>query len=144
MAFFRPDAYMTYVFGAGYWDRVNDKVIPYAGIIWTPDDRWEYRLVFPDPRISYFCGNELGLGCWLYVRAEYHIEAYEIQLPTTGGREQVEVEDWRALIGIRKDNGWAGMFLEAGWVFGRNVAYLNGTPGFDPTTGFITRAGVHF
>lgn len=144
MAFFRPDAYITYVLGAGYWDRVNDKVIPYAGIIWTPDDRWEWRLVFPDMRVSYFCGNELGLGCWLYVRAEYHIEAYEIQLPTTGAREQVEVEDWRALMGIRKDNGWFGMFLEAGWVFGRNVAFLNGTPGFDPTTGFITRAGVHF
>jgi len=144
MVFFRPDPYWTYVIGAGYWDRVNDKVIPYAGFIWTPDDRWEWRLVFPDPRISYFMGNEWGCGCWMYVRAEYHIEAYEIQLETTGAREQVEVEDWRALIGVRKDNGWAGMFFEAGWVFGRNVAFLNGTPGFDPTTGFITRLGVHF
>lgn len=142
--YFRPSPHLMWAFGAGYWDRVNDKVIPYAGFVWTPDDRWEWRILFPRSRVSYFLGTPWGFSSWLYARGEYHIEAYQIELETTGAREKVEIEDWRILLGVRTDNGWVAGFLEAGWVFGRNVAFLHGTPGFDPTTGFIARAGLRF
>lgn len=142
--FFRTTPNFMLAAGAGFWDRVNDKVIPYAGFVWTPDDRWEWRLVLPQPRVSYFLGTPWGFATWLYARAEYHVEAYEIQLQTTGVREKVELEDWRALIGIRNDNGWYSSFIEGGWVFGREVDFKNGTPGFDISSGFITRAGLRF
>jgi len=144
MIFYRPIPQWTWVAGAGFWDRVNDRVIPYAGFIWTPTERWEWRAVLPNPRISYFIGKISGLDTWFYARGEYHVEAYEIQLETTGRREKVELRDWRVLMGFRFDNGWYSSFVEAGWVFGRDVTYLNGTPGFDVTTGFIGRAGFRF
>jgi len=144
MIFFRHTPQWTWVLGAGFWDRVNDKVLPYAGVIYTPNDRWEWRILFPESRISYLIGRPYGFATWLYTRAEFHSEAYEIMLPTTGAREQVEVEDWRWLIGFRFDNGWVSSFIEAGWVFGRNVDYLNGTPGFDVSSGFIGRLGIRF
>ena len=119
MMFFRVAPQWTWVVGAGFWDRVNDRVIPYAGAIWVPDDRWEWRMVLPEPRVSYYIGRPCNLPTWFYARAEYHVEAYEIQLETTGAREKVELEDWRILLGLRFDNGFYSSFVEAGWIFGR-------------------------
>src|SRR5690606_30247483 len=69
---YRASPYLSLVLGVQYWDRVDDLFVPNAGVIWTPDDRWEWRLVFPDPRVSFFVGNEAGYAKWLYVRGEYH------------------------------------------------------------------------
>ncbi|MFQ5731350.1 MAG: hypothetical protein ACE5KM_05270 [Planctomycetaceae bacterium] len=144
MVFVRQNQYWTWVVGAGFWDRVNDRVVPYAGVIYTPDQFWEFRLLFPKGRISYFLGEPWGFNTWVYVRSEYHVEAYEIELETTGAREQVELADWRILFGFRWDNRIVSAFWEAGWVFGRDVDYRNGTPGFDLSSGFITRLGLRF
>lgn len=141
--FWRPSPAWTWVGGAAFWDRVTDRVIPYAGVIYVPDDRWEWRIVFPDPRISYFLGQPWGFNTWFYARAEYHIESYEIRLTRVNQRDQVEIQDWRALMGFRFDNGWVTSFIEAGWVFGRNVDYKNAA-GFDVASGFIGRMGIRF
>ncbi len=144
VVFYRPSPYFMYAIGAGYWDRVNDRVLPYAGVIWTPGDRWEWRFVFPEPRISYYVGRLLGIySTWIYARAEYHVEAYEVNLGS-GVRDRMEIEDWRALFGLRKDNGWLTEFYEIGWVFGRNVAFQHGTPGYDVSSGLILQAGFQF
>ena len=142
---FRLDPYWTMVAGAAYWDRVNDYVIPYAGFIYT-DDIWEWRMMFPEARVSVFIGNECGCSKWLYVRGEYHVEAYEIDnsAPPAITADQVEIQDWRVLLGARKDAGWWNWFIEAGWVFGREVDFLRGTPDFDINSGFITRAGLRY
>jgi hypothetical protein len=145
MLFYRSTPQWTWVFGAGFWDRVNDRVIPYAGFIWTPDSRLEVRAVLPDPRISYFMGKQWsGYDTWMYLRGEYHVEAYELQLETTGAREKVELEDYRILLGLRFDNGYYSSFIEGGWVLGRNVSFLKGTPGFGVSDGFIGRLGLRF
>lgn len=144
MLFYRATPVWTWVAGAGFWDRVNDQVVPYAGFIYTPSPRWEWRAVLPNPRVSYHMGNAWGIPTWFYARGEYHVEAYEIQLQTTGRREQVEIEDWRILMGLRFDNGYYASFIEAGWVFEREVNYKLGTPGFDVSSGFIARAGFRF
>lgn len=144
MLFYHATPQWTWVLGAGYWDRVNDRVIPYAGFIYRPSSNWEWRIVLPDPRVSVFLGNAWGLPTWFYARGEYHVEAYEIQLETTGMREKVEIEDYRILMGLRFDNGYYASFVEAGWVFGRDVDFRNGTPGFDISSGFIARAGFRF
>jgi hypothetical protein len=59
MAFYRVNPVWQFALGAGYWDRLDNIVIPYGGVIITPDDRWELRLMFPKSRISYFMA--LGL-----------------------------------------------------------------------------------
>jgi hypothetical protein len=144
MIFFRQTPQWTWVLGAGYWDRVHDKVIPYAGVIYTPNPRWEWRILFPESRISYLLGQPYGFATWFYARGEYHSEAYEIMAPITGGREQVEITDWRILMGFRFDNGWVSSFIEAGWVFNRDVDYRYATPDFDVRSGFIGRIGLRF
>ncbi len=139
---YTPD--LMFAFGAAFWDRVNDRVVPYAGLVWTPDDRWEYRLLFPQPRVSYFLGNIDGFAKWIYVSGEYHVEAYEIEMQPISTREQIELEDWRLMLGLRMEQNGFTAFIEAGWVLGRNVDFLNGTPDFDIASGFLGRIGLRY
>lgn len=129
------------VAGAGYWDRLRDRVIPYAGLIYQ-DDLFEMKLTFPEAQISMFVGNELGSAKWLYLRGEYHVESYAIE--GMSGRDQVEIKDYRILFGTKMDTGRYNWHLEGGWVFDRDVRFRNSTSNFDITTGFITQFGVEF
>ncbi len=141
---FQLDRYWTVGLGAQFWDRVNDRVIPYAGLIYR-DDFWEWRLMFPESQISLFLGNEPYWSKWAYVRAEYHVEAYEISTATGTGRDEVELEDWRAMFGFRMDAGACSWFIEAGWVFDREIDYSNAAnASVFPGTGFLTQAGWRF
>ncbi|MEQ9407302.1 MAG: hypothetical protein RIK87_06225 [Fuerstiella sp.] len=142
MFIFQLDQSWSLVLGAAFWDRVDDRVIPYGGLVYR-DDLWEWRIMYPESTISLFLGNGAGGSMWMYVRAEYRVEGYEIR--TTTGTDEVELEDYRALLGIRTDNGTSSWFIEGGWVFDRNVEYdspVNAS--FEPDTGFIVRTGWRY
>ena len=140
---YRASPYLSLVIGVQYWDRVDDIFVPNVGAIWTPDDRWEWRLVFPDPRVSLFLGHEGGYAKWLYVRGEYHVESYEIEFEPIGRRGAIQLEDWRVLAGVKLD-GPVSWFLEAGVVFGRELDFRRGPPDLEVDDSFIVRAGVQY
>ena len=139
---------MTIALGAGYWDRVRDRVIPYAGLIFKPDAIWEWQLMFPQSRISVFMGNYGGNSSWMYAKAEYNVEAYDVTIDRTHGaasvRDQVEFEGYRLMMGFRSETLQYSSFIEAGWIFSRTTRFAGPTPGFDIGDGFIARAGVSF
>ncbi len=147
------DPHFQLALGAGFWDRVHDRVIPYAGFVWLPDDRWEFRIMWPQSRIQYYCGNYMGEDVWLYVNGEYHVESYQIgssefvAVPPPNDivsrTDQVELEDYRILIGLRKSSPIMSGFIEGGWVFGRRVDQRFG-PDFHVSSGFIGRVGIRF
>lgn len=142
--FWQADPHLLLAFGAGFWDRVHDRVIPYAGFVWLPDDRWEFRIMWPQSRIQYYCGNHMGEDVWLYATGEYHIESYQIGTSSVAaGKDQIELEDYRLLIGLRKSNPICSGFIEAGWVFGRRADMRLG-PDFHINSGFIGRIGMRF
>ena len=128
----------------GYWDRVDGMVIPYAGVVWNPNDRWELRLLAPKARVSYFLGNFGDASHWIYATGEYHAESYQIAMPGLGPREQVQMKDYRVGVGLRSDHGWYDKSIEAGYVFNRNVDFKNGTPGFDIKDTFMVRMILRF
>lgn len=141
--FMQLDQYWTLGLGAVYWDRVDDMVLPYGGLIYR-DDYWEWQLMYPEAKISVFLGNESMWSKWAYVRAEYHVEAYGIQSTVMAGDTQVQIEDYRVLLGLKMDTGYYNWFLEGGWVFDRQVKFRNATPGYDIGTGFIGQIGIRF
>ena len=143
IVFCRASPTLTVGLGIMYWDRLHDHVLPYGGIIYTPDDRREYRLMFPESRASRFLGAPFGVPTWIYARAEYHVEAYEIHRERLGRRGEVELIDGRFLAGFRFDSGSVGSFVEAGCVAGRHVNF-DATPGVDVSSGFLARAGLRF
>lgn len=145
VVFLRASPQWMVALGAAYWKRVDDIVIPYAGVVWTPNDYWELRLMFPKSRISYFLGNWWGAATWVYGGIEYGVEAYQIDLTSpSGDPEKIQLSDYRALFGLRSEGGGVTGFIEVGCVFDRQVNFLHGTPGFDINTGFIGRIGLRF
>ena len=140
--FFTASQQLTVVVGALYWDRLDDRVLPYAGVIYRPDDRWEFKLVFPQPQITYFLGHVGGKPTWVYTRLDYTIESYGVKAPNNF-RNQMQIEDWRLVVGAKKDQGWGMTFLEAGYVFDRKVEFAR-TPGFDIGDALLLRGGVQF
>jgi len=144
--FVRASPQHLLVLGAMFWDRVEDQVLPYAGIVYTPSQYMEVRALFPKAEINFFIGTPWGVPQWIYVAGEYHIEAYQVAVNTPGLQQnRIQVEDWRALLGIRSECAGMTSFLEGGWVFGRDVEFLNKTtPGFDISSGFIARFGVRY
>ena len=160
IALYRASPDLMLALGLLYWDRVHDQILPYAGFIYTPDPMWEFNIVFPNPRVSVLLSDSGIMKVWFYTRAEYRVEAYEIErdrlelVPTLAPivepasppmKDKIELEDWRILMGVRtRNHRGVSTFVEAGWVFGRNVEFLHGTPGFDIASGFITRAGWQF
>jgi len=144
MLFWRVTPQWMLVGGAGFLDRVNDRVIPYAGFVFIPNDIWEFRILYPESRISLFLGNYWGWSYWLYARGEYHIEAYEIDNELLGQRDRVELEDYRLLIGLKTDAFGLSGYVEVGWILGRDIDYGISKATFHPGTGFIVRGGVRF
>lgn len=131
------------VLGAGYWDRVDDRIIPYAGLVYR-DDYWEWRIMYPESTISLFLGNEALGSKWAYMRAEYHVEAYDVRT-AGGGSDQVELEDYRLMFGFRMDGGLYSWFTEAGWVFDRNINYgLAANGSYTQNTTAMIRMGWAF
>ncbi len=144
--FWQADPHLMFAVGAGFWDRVQDRVIPYVGFVWLPDDRWEFRIMWPQGRIQYYCGNHMGEDVWLYVSSEYHIESYQVATTSVpAGKDQIELEDYRVMIGMRKSNPIMSGFIEGGWVFGRKVDFRSDSINdFSISSGFIGRIGVKF
>ncbi|MHC4879729.1 MAG: hypothetical protein ACYTGL_25020 [Planctomycetota bacterium] len=140
-AYIRTSPQWLIVAGAMFWDRVNDRVLPYAGLVYTPNDYLEIRALFPKADISFFIGTPWGVPQWLYVAGEYHIEAYEV-VPAGGQRSQVQIEDWRVVGGVRSEQAGMTSFLEGGWVFDRQLTLLGADA--DISSGFIVRFGVRW
>jgi hypothetical protein len=145
VVFIKADPVTTIAIGTQYLDRVDDQFIPYAGIIWTPSDRFEARLMFPEARISYLVGGNGAAATWVYGSFDYNVEAYQIALRgPDGDHEKIQIEDYRAMLGLRVDDGNVAAFIEAGYVFERDVDFAHGTPSFEIAPGFISRVGLRF
>jgi len=142
-AFYMVSRQLTLVMGVQYWDRVDNIIIPNAGIVWNPNDRLEVRLLFPKSRISYFIGNHGPAAHWLYATGEYHTEAYQVSMPGSS-HDQIQMTDWRVAVGLRSDHSWYDKYIEVGYVFGRQVEFLNSVPSFNLGDGIMARMGVRF
>jgi hypothetical protein len=135
----------TLVGGVAFWDRVNVLVVPHVGAVWTPDTRWELRLLYPKSRISYYLGRRGGTDFWLYGSAEYTAEAWQANIgdPTLVA-DRIQLTDDRVSIGLRWDSGRHSVFVEGGGVFNRHAKFAGPTPGFDISNAGMIRAGVRF
>lgn len=162
VAFLRPNPVWTFAIGAMYWDRVDDLIIPYAGVVLTPNDYLELRLVFPKPRVSLFIGTPFGLPTWAYAQGEYHVEAYQVGIEgnaavdLSGGglvsadelvgidSRRAQLEDWRIVGGLHTEGPFWTAFIEAGAAIEREVKYSASVRGFEADPAFIIRMGLRY
>ena len=144
IATYKASPEWSFVGGLAIWDRVDTMIVPHAGAIWTPNNRWEFRMLYPKSRISYFLGNRWNADFWLYGQAEYTAEAWQSvdkQSPDIG---RLQITDDRLSLGIRWDSGRYTFFTEGGYVFNRQIKFAGSAPGFDLSNTAMIRAGLRY
>jgi hypothetical protein len=144
VAMYQASPEWSLVGGVGFWDRVDLMVIPYVGFIWTPNNRWEFRILFPRTRVSYFLGNWRGSDFWLYGTAEYNAEAYQATIAQPDSSDRIQITDERVMFGLRWDKGRYSFFVEGGFVFDRHVRFAGSTPNFDLSDAGMFRVGARY
>ncbi len=145
VVFNKLSPHWTLAIGAAYWDRADDLFIPYGGVIWTPDDRWEVRAMFPKTRISYLLGNVGQTDVWLYGSGEYTVDAYQIDFDdATRLKDRAQFQDYRILLGLHAQQYNWSAFFEGGYITNREVDFKGSTPGFDIGDSWILRLGLAF
>lgn len=132
------------VLGVIYTNRLNNKVIPAAGLIWKPSDDLNYELVFPRAKIGRRLSWGMGFENWLYVGGGFGGDTWSIAAPG-GGQETLDMLDWRLTLGWeRKMNGGAGVRFEVGYVFARELEFASTGTEFNLDDTLLLRGGVVF
>ncbi len=146
---YAPTIDLKWAFGVTYLDGGWSKVIPVAGVIYTPTDDVEYRLVFPTPRISWRLENYSPIPGrderWVYVTMDYGNAAWAIQ-DQSGTEDVLASRDYQLIFGIeRRLVGGVSHRLEIGYVFHRDIKVAS-ISGNDISMGdtLMLRAGVSY
>jgi hypothetical protein len=145
---YAPTVDLKYALGVTYFDGGWSKVVPVAGVIYTPNDDVEYSLVFPTPKIAWRLPwtNIPGKDeRWMFISLEYGNQAWAFE-KTDGTPDVLAYRDYRVILGIeRKIVGGLSHRLELGYVFNRDmkIASVSGDDiSMDDT--LIFRAGISY
>lgn len=125
---------LTFKIGAEYLDRVNVHLLPAIGLFWQPNPDTRLDIYFPRPKLARRLSQLGNTEVWFYGRGEYGGGSWTIERasPTNGlsGFDQVDINDTRVALGFEwKTLSNTTGFLEAGYVFDRELVYRYGTPG---------------
>ena len=73
----------TLQFKPGIWyiDRVEIKLLPAGGVVWTPNPCSRYEIFFPAPKLADLWSTVGNLNVWVYVRGEYGGGAWTVKPP---------------------------------------------------------------
>jgi hypothetical protein len=143
--FYQSSPNLRWAFGFAYWNRVIDQFIPYGGVVWAPNDRWEFRIFFPKTRISRYCGTALGGPVWTYGTVEYNVQAYQIDMQDAAAtKTRGEVRDYRAMLGVYTEHPSFTTFAECGIVFDRQFYFRDASFNFGVNPSVMGRLGLSF
>jgi hypothetical protein len=142
---------------AGIWyiDRLQIKLLPAGGIVWTPNPEWEFNILFPNPKIRMHWRNFGSTDWWIYCAGDYGGGSWTIKranIPgisdpvVAGQNDAFDYDDIRVSVGLefstpRNFNGW----FEMGGAFARQIHYRSGFPdNFFPNNALFLRAGLAY
>jgi hypothetical protein len=136
---------LSLLLGVVSLDRNDSPILPGVGLIWTPTPDWRLDLIFPRPKLArrltflprqredcVYLGGALGGRTWSVERQP-------------GVPDQLTLRDYRLYLGWERIvDGGSGLFVEAGYVFGRELEYevLPLTQSFDDA--LMIRGGVTY
>lgn len=134
--------------GIVYLDRNQVKLLPAVGMTWVPDANSRYDIFFPAPKAAKrftqwrnksiwgFLAGEYGGGAWTFTQANMNGAVTEFDyndVRITGGVEMVPVTA----------QGLAGSF-EVGYVFARNLYYVDGARNLNLNDTLMLRLGLAY
>ncbi len=144
---YRSSDQWKWVLGAEYVNRASTQILPVAGFIYTPNDDAEYRLVFPEPRLSWRLPWTDVPGSderWVYVGGEFGGGAWAVRR-TDGTDDRLDITDWRVFLGYeRKITGGLSRHVELGYVFSRKLEYQSNGDQIDLGNTLMVRGGLTY
>ena len=132
------------VLGVVYLNRSRVKILPRIGVIWKPNERVTWKLVFPDPKLSRYITKINNIDWTCYLQGHYGGGTWTISDPEEGGTYLTDYNDIRIGLGIEFTNyATINGFVEFGGAFGRELYSQNET-WYKPPDALYLRAGFHF
>jgi hypothetical protein len=143
---------MAVKLGATYLDRLQIKILPAIGLLWTPNPQTKFDIYFPVPKLAHYWKTFGNTDVWWYLGAEYGGGDWTMQrLVVDGGIPhlvvtRVDYNDIRVFGGLE----WFGLndrhgFFEIGYVFNRELIWELGDPTeLDLQETYMLRAGLRF
>ena len=136
----------TVQFKLGIWyiDRLQIKLLPAGGIVWTPDPDARYEITFPAPKLAHRCYTIGNHNVWAYIRGEYGGGDWTINRPG----DQFDYNDLRFAIGVdvlpESPHGLRG-YLEVGYAFDRQLVFRDISPNkFNMNDAVLLGGGLSF
>lgn len=117
----------TLKLGVTYLDRVDVKLLPAGGVVWTPNPQTRWDIYFPRPKLARYLTTIGYTDIWFYLNGEYGGGSW-----TIGGEaidRRVDMNDIRVGGGLEwtHQTGLYG-FVEAAYVFDRQLVFATGGP----------------
>ncbi|MDX1961843.1 MAG: hypothetical protein SFX18_01740 [Pirellulales bacterium] len=143
---------LQFKLGVIYINRNDIKLLPAGGLIWDPSRDQHWEIFFPRPKIAWRLSTVGNFNLWMYVAGEYGGGAWTITRTsfdgTTEFNDDFDYNDLRVMLGFEwipeTKSGLSG-FIEAGYVFNRELYYVSLVPErFDLADSFMIRGGFSF
>ncbi|MDR1384088.1 MAG: DUF6268 family outer membrane beta-barrel protein [Planctomycetaceae bacterium] len=129
--------------GVQYINREHVKMLPTFGVIWTPNEKTEWHLIFPDPRLYRYLGNTNDTAWWGYVRGEYGGGSWGVKT-FNGDVIRTDYNDIRVAMGLEfrnKPKQCLSGHFEIGGAFNREL-YTDGSTWYRPTACVFLAGGL--
>jgi hypothetical protein len=133
---------VTAIGGVVYYGRNRYKLLPSGGIRWIPNDKNDWYLVFPNPRLSHYLANLNETKWWGYLQGD--IGGGRWLTRDFDGTYNLDYNDYRVGLGLQFEcpSGFNG-FFEVGGAFGRQL-YAHSTSLYKPKSAVYLKAGFAF
>jgi hypothetical protein len=129
--------------GVIYVDREDVTIIPAGGLIYKPNDRLRFDLIFPRPKLAVRYGFDPCFENWFYLLGEWGGSSWAVERPT--GDDVVTYRDFRILLGMeqkRKDSfSW---LFEAGIAMGREVEFRSDVGNYEGDPSLMGRIAIKY
>lgn len=137
-----PD--LQLVLGAAWINLENRRVLPVAGVVWSPSDDLRLDLVCPEGRVSIKLKEMTEKTRWFYLSGAFYGRTWQIER-ANGTLDLVTYSDLRFGCGIETRHiSGISSFLEFGVSLNRELEYESGAGDYSPRSVSFLRAGLHF
>lgn len=115
--------------GINYLDRVDVKLLPAGGLLWTPNPQTRFDIFFPKPKLAQYLTTIGNTDVWWYLNGEYGGGSWTVgRTPLVTDDRRVDINDirlgggieWTSYTGVRG-------FVEAAYVFERELVFASGS-----------------